>query len=85
MYVTHESCNCVLNFMLGQSDKVKSSPSKTVMFHHHMMKLGERGAGGCLPGLKPNINTHWEVKDDVPWWLVMFVQVCAFYLHEWYA
>ena len=35
MYVTHESCNCVLNFMLGQPDRVKSSPSKIVMFQHH--------------------------------------------------
>ena len=31
-YVTRESCNCVLNFMLGQPDKVMSSPSTIVMF-----------------------------------------------------
>ena len=35
MHVTHEICNCVLNFMLGQPDKVRSSPSKIAMFHHH--------------------------------------------------
>ena len=51
-----------------------------------MMELRGRGAGRHLPGLKHNIHIHYlEVKDDVPQQLVMFVQVCAFHLREWYA
>ena len=35
MYVTHESCNCVLNFVLGQPDKVRNGPSNVTKFHHY--------------------------------------------------
>ena len=48
------------------------------MFYHDGYELYDgthgRGAGRCLSGLKHKIHIHYlEVKDDVPWWLVMFV------------
>ena len=79
MNVTRESCNCVLNFMLGQPDKVRSSPSKVAMFHphgwNHMVSLGEGEW----------VDAHWDSnimfihtskrQDDMPWQLVM-LRVC---------
>ena len=42
------------------------------------MELRGRGAGGCPLGLKHYIHIHYlEVKDDVPWWLVMFVSLAG--------
>ena len=48
MYVTHKSCNCVLNFMLGQPDKVRrNGPSNVTVFHHHGWEPdGEPGGRG---------------------------------------
>ena len=39
MYVTHESSNCVLNFMLGEPGKVRNGPSNVTKFHYHGWEL----------------------------------------------
>ena len=66
--------------MLGQPDKVRSSPSNVSMFHHHGWELdGEPGGGGSrqMPtGTQSITFIHTDKKqDDVPWQLIM-LQVC---------
>ena len=62
--------------MLGQPDKVRSSPSNVAMFHHHGWEPdgepGRRGSRHMSAGYQSIMFIHTDKKqDDVPQRLIM--------------
>ena len=55
-----ESCDCVLNFMLGQPGGIRNGPSKVVTFHHHGWELD-----GDPEGKGEQADAHLDSQHDV--------------------